>query len=310
MRRKKNLSDGTSRRETLRGLGAAGMVAVVGCGGGSGSGGPTTPAGSGGAGGQGRGGSGGAGGSGGSGSGGSGGAGGAPNDAATAAGPDGAATASGAEGGVAADGAAVSRDASTLSCVVRPEQTEGPFFIDEKLERSDIRSDPASGMVSAGLPLRLAFNVYQVNSEACMPLSGLIFDVWQCDAVGVYWDVSAQTQGKKFLRGFQTTNAMGGAEFTAIYPGWYPGRAVHGHFKIRGTVGGRAITFTSQYYFPDALTDQIHMQAPYAARGPRPARNNNDGIFTSGGSGARLILDLTKEASGYLGVMSIGLRMT
>ncbi|MGH6692840.1 MAG: twin-arginine translocation pathway signal protein, partial [Gammaproteobacteria bacterium] len=29
-------------------------------------------------------------------------------------------------------------------CVVRPEQTEGPYFVDEKLNRSDIRSDPAN----------------------------------------------------------------------------------------------------------------------------------------------------------------------
>lgn len=29
------------------------------------------------------------------------------------------------------------------ACVVRPELTEGPYFVDEKLERSDIRSDPS-----------------------------------------------------------------------------------------------------------------------------------------------------------------------
>ena len=29
------------------------------------------------------------------------------------------------------------------ACVARPEQTEGPYFVDERLNRSDIRSDPA-----------------------------------------------------------------------------------------------------------------------------------------------------------------------
>ena len=38
-------------------------------------------------------------------------------------------------------------EAGTLgpSCVVRPEQMEGPYFVDERLNRSDIRSDPTDG---------------------------------------------------------------------------------------------------------------------------------------------------------------------
>jgi protocatechuate 3,4-dioxygenase beta subunit len=194
-----------------------------------------------------------------------------------------------------------------MSCVVKPEQTEGPFFVDEKLNRSDIRSDPASGVVAAGTPLRLVLRVYRVNGAACMPLAGMTVDVWQCDALGVYSDVGG-AQGKKFLRGYQTTDESGAVEFLAIYPGWYPGRAVHGHFKIRGMVpGARAITFTSQYYFADTLTDQVHAQAPYAARGKRPGLNNDDGIFRGGGND--LILDMVKDGAGYLGTMNIGLKL-
>ena len=33
------------------------------------------------------------------------------------------------------------------SCVVRPEQTGGPYFVDERLNRSDIRSDPTDGRI-------------------------------------------------------------------------------------------------------------------------------------------------------------------
>ena len=40
------------------------------------------------------------------------------------------------------------------ACVVRPELTEGPYFVDEQLNRSDIRSDPGTGAVSLGTPLR------------------------------------------------------------------------------------------------------------------------------------------------------------
>lgn len=39
------------------------------------------------------------------------------------------------------------------SCVVRPEQTEGPYFVDERLNRSDIRSDPTDDLVKPGTPL-------------------------------------------------------------------------------------------------------------------------------------------------------------
>jgi protocatechuate 3,4-dioxygenase beta subunit len=123
------------------------------------------------------------------------------------------------------------------ACIVRPQQTEGPYFVDEGLNRSDIRSDPATGSVKPGVPLTLQFQVSQVGANACVPLAGAIVDVWHCDAAGAYSDVAdrnANTLGQKFLRGSQVTNADGTVEFTTIYPGWYPGRTVHIHFKIRG----------------------------------------------------------------------------
>src|SRR5687768_8026525 len=48
-------------------------------------------------------------------------------------------------------------------CVVRPAQTEGPYFVDEKLNRSDIRSDPSDGSVKPGVPLELTFAVSQLG---------------------------------------------------------------------------------------------------------------------------------------------------
>ena len=41
------------------------------------------------------------------------------------------------------------------ACVVVPELTEGPFFLDGMLERQDITSDPGTGAVSEGAPLAL-----------------------------------------------------------------------------------------------------------------------------------------------------------
>jgi protocatechuate 3,4-dioxygenase beta subunit len=197
-------------------------------------------------------------------------------------------------------------------CIVRPEQTEGPYFVDERLNRSDIRSDPSDGSVKDGLPLQLALRVHEIRANACTPLAGAVADIWHCDALGVYSDVrdrSFDTRGKKFLRGYQVTDANGTAQFLTIYSGWYPGRAVHIHFKIRtNPESRRGYEFTSQIYFDDALTAQIHAQAPYATKGQGRLRNRQDGIFEDGGD--QLMLQLTKEAQGYTGAFDIGLQMT
>jgi protocatechuate 3,4-dioxygenase beta subunit len=198
---------------------------------------------------------------------------------------------------------------ATPACVVKPQQTEGPYFVDERLDRSDIRSDPADNLVKQGVPLRLVFHISQVSSNACTPLKDAIVDVWHCDAEGVYSDVqdrSFSTVGKKFLRGYQVTNANGTAEFATIYPGWYPGRTVHIHFKIRTHSAAQpGYEFTSQLYFDDAITDRVHAQAPYAAKGQRTQKNDRDGIFREGGE--QLLLQLTKAAEGYEGRFNIGL---
>lgn len=201
--------------------------------------------------------------------------------------------------------------ATTPACVIKPQQTEGPYFVDEKLNRSDIRSDPSDGLMKQGVPLRLVFQVSQVGDRACTPIRNAIVDVWHCDAEGIYSDVSdrqSDTVGKKFLRGYQVTNAEGMAEFLTIYPGWYPGRTVHIHFKIRtDSASQQSYDFTSQLYFDDAITDQVHTQTPYAARGQRNQKNEQDGIFHQGGE--QLMLQLAQAERGYVGRFEIGLEL-
>jgi protocatechuate 3,4-dioxygenase beta subunit len=137
---------------------------------------------------------------------------------------------------------------SLPTCVVRPAATEGPYFVDEKLNRSDIRSDPGTGTVKPGALLALTFNVSRIANGSCTALNGAMVDVWHCDAGGLYSDESTNnTVGQKFLRGYQVTDASGLAAFTTIYPGWYSGRAVHIHFKIRTTTSsGASYEFTSR----------------------------------------------------------------
>src|SRR5437867_12181577 len=98
-------------------------------------------------------------------------------------------------------------DAAT--CVpTTPTVTEGPYWVDEKLFRSDIRTDPATGTARPGVPLNLSITV-QNSSGGCSPLAGALVDIWHCDAIGLYSDEPAYnpgggtgvavTTGQKFL---------------------------------------------------------------------------------------------------------------
>src|SRR5437879_10099468 len=88
----------------------------------------------------------------------------------------------------------------TLTCIVTPAETEGPYFVDERLNRADIRLDPSDGSVRPGAPLQVTLSVASIASS-CTALQGAQVDVWHCDALGLYSDVSAeQTEDKRFLR--------------------------------------------------------------------------------------------------------------
>ena len=195
-------------------------------------------------------------------------------------------------------------------CMVRPAQTEGPYFVDEQLNRSDLRLDPSNDLLTPGLPLDLTIAVSRLGDAGCTPLAGVVVDVWHCDHLGVYSDVEDpqfNTVGKKFLRGYQVTDGHGKARFTTIYPGWYPGRTVHVHFKLRSDpAASPGFAFTSQFYFDDALTDRVHAQEPYAPKGVRTVRNNQDAIYRRGGS--QLLLALAPSPAGHTGTFEVALQ--
>jgi protocatechuate 3,4-dioxygenase beta subunit len=178
--------------------------------------------------------------------------------------------------------------AARAACIVRPEQTEGPFFVDEVLNRSDIRAG------RPGVPLQLTLNVSSLTNGTCRPLEGAHVDLWHCDADGEYSDDT-------FLRGYQLTGASGAAQFTTIYPGWYPGRTVHIHFKIRQ---GRH-EVTSQMYFDDAVTDRVFAQEPYASRRGGRVRNQRDGIYRDGGE--QLMLAVANRGAAYAATFDVAL---
>ena len=189
--------------------------------------------------------------------------------------------------------------------VLTPDQTEGPYFVDERLDRSDIRADAGGRSARPGAPLRLALRLSEVSGSGCVPLAGAHVDVWHCDATGLYsGEDNLRTKGSQFLRGFQVSDASGRVRFATIYPGAYRGRAVHIHFKVRAPGRNRGEAFTSQLYFDDALTDRVHKSSPYA--GGRRTRNDEDGLFRAGGRA--LILDVRDAGDGYVAAYDVGLR--
>jgi protocatechuate 3,4-dioxygenase beta subunit len=160
----------------------------------------------------------------------------------------------------AADGATTTGSATGADCVLMPELTEGPFYID--LDR--VRRDITEG--KPGLPLDLRINV--VDVDGCESVRDAAVDIWHCDAEGAYSGVSGggqeSTTGQTYLRGIQMTDTDGSATFRTLYPGWYMGRAVHIHVKVHL---GTDETHTGQLFFEDDVTDAIYATEPYSARG-------------------------------------------
>jgi protocatechuate 3,4-dioxygenase beta subunit len=201
--------------------------------------------------------------------------------------------------------------AAAPDCIAIPEQTEGPYFVDQALERADIRVDPATGRRTPGVPLALRFELSQITPEGqCVVLPNAQFDIWHCDAVGAYSGVEdrrSSTAGEMFLRGYQRSDDGGVVQFTTIYPGWYSGRAVHIHFKIRVlTAARRTDEFTSQLYFSDDLTDRIHAREPYSTHRGQRLLNSRDMIFRE--SGSQLVLPVVATENAYEATFRIAMQ--
>ena len=176
--------------------------------------------------------------------------------------------------------------AAANTCVLTPELTEGPYFLDGDLIRQDITDG------RPGAPLRLKILVN--NATTCQPLANAAVDIWHCDAHGYYSGVEGNNPGPdadsalmeeaadlRFLRGIQLTDETGLAEFQTIYPGWYMGRTIHIHMMVsedgeagKTYDGGQAV-HTGQLFFDDAISDQVFLLEPYAGR-PDEQRTTNE----------------------------------
>jgi len=209
----------------------------------------------------------------------------------------------------------------SVHLVASPQLTEGPFFVDEKLNRSDLIAGSTRPTVAKGLPLLLTFSVFKLVGSEYKPLKSAQVDVWHADVAGVYSDESnpmnhENTDRQTWLRGYQVTDDLGVVRFKTIFPGWYPGRCPHVHFKVRTLSETKKATaeFTSQVFFHDKDADHIYSAEPYASRTSRETTNETDGIYSERQvdgtmAGSHMLLDLqsNKASNGYSTHFSIAL---
>jgi protocatechuate 3,4-dioxygenase beta subunit len=180
------------------------------------------------------------------------------------------------------------------SCVLTPEAGEGPFYLDPKLQRSDITSG------QPGAPLQLMLQVVRVGD--CATLANARVDVWQADALGLYSGYEKQSgvggvstkaaAGQQYLRGTQFTDVTGNVQFRTIFPSWYGGRTPHVHFKV--FLGGNEVV-ASQIFFPDEITREVFAQwQPYRDHvSKRTTFNDNDPIRQG------IHSDVTRQSGSY-----------
>jgi protocatechuate 3,4-dioxygenase beta subunit len=229
-------------------------------------------------------------------------------------------------GAAGVGGSASATGLDALNCIVTPAMTDGPFFVDEGLNRSSLIMGETDAAIANAVPLKLVIGVYAVSGMACKPLAGVQVDIWQANAIGVYSDVtpglvqSVDTRGKKFLRGYQLSDAQGVVRFDTIYPGWYMSRTIHIHFKLRmldSSVSARE--FTSQMFFDEAINAAVLANAPYSSRSDtRAVLNDDDHIYNgtamngqrppagTSAPGKSIMPALAADGAGYTATLKIG----
>ncbi|KAK7448428.1 hypothetical protein VKT23_013691 [Stygiomarasmius scandens] len=184
-------------------------------------------------------------------------------------------------------------DASTLftgnsSCVLGPETTEGPYYVDGEYVRFDLRDG------QEGVDTYVEVQLIDVNT--CEPVPDVYVDFWHANATGVYSGVTAGGNGNSddetnldstFCRGLQQTDSDGVIQFLSIFPGHYTGRAIHIHlaahqngtFFSNGTFVSSNVSHVGQVFFDQDLIDTVEATSPYNTNTQNLTTNSDDGIL-------------------------------
>ncbi|KAG7443503.1 extracellular dioxygenase-like protein [Guyanagaster necrorhizus] len=177
------------------------------------------------------------------------------------------------------------------SCVLAPEVTQGPYYVDGEYVRSNITEDQEGVYTYVDVEL--------IDVSTCEPVSDVYIDFWHCNATGVYAGVIASGNGnsndatnvnKTFLRGIQPTNDEGYAQFETIFPGHYTSRANHIHIIAHGNGtlfdngtfkadSDHHVGKPRQFFFDQDLITVVEATSPYTSNTQQLTTNANDSIL-------------------------------
>ncbi|SJX64349.1 uncharacterized protein SRS1_21006 [Sporisorium reilianum f. sp. reilianum] len=180
---------------------------------------------------------------------------------------------------------------SSDACVLQPEVTIGPYWVSGELVRSNVTDG------QAGVPLYL--DAQFVNVNTCEPVPELYWEIWNCNATGVYSGVQASGNGNSddasnlnatFLRGVQRTDENGASQFQTVFPGHYTGRTTHIHvvahinatLLANNTLANSEATgavHIGQLFFDQDLISQVEATSPYTENTQTLTTNEEDFIF-------------------------------
>ncbi|WCM43185.1 intradiol ring-cleavage dioxygenase [Flavobacterium sp. CBA20B-1] len=185
---------------------------------------------------------------------------------------------------------------TTGDCDLSPSETAGPFPIitPAQLAQANIIGN------RTGVALLITLTV-QDQSDDCNPLSGVLVDLWHCDAEGNYSQYGGtqmqQTDytNEDFLRGRQTTDSNGQVSFISIFPGWYMGRAPHIHVEILDS-NENSLRVT-QIAFPKDICDTVYATTGY--NGEADTLNESDNVFSDSLDGNMLDSLTGNTTDGY-----------
>ncbi len=172
-------------------------------------------------------------------------------------------------------------------CRLTSEYTLGPCYFHADHYAQDISDG------QPGVPMAL---VMKLVDASCAPIADADIEVWFVNWEGIY---SGDTTGSsntgsfnsgyctgndtgalasRWFRGVQTTDANGLVYFKCCFPGWYPSRTTHIHFRV--VRDGKA-SLVSQFCFDDELGNDIYLNHPDYTGSTKDTSNARDGVFGS-----------------------------
>ncbi|KAJ3124240.1 hypothetical protein HK098_001302 [Nowakowskiella sp. JEL0407] len=209
-------------------------------------------------------------------------------------------------------------EARQVKCVLSPELSIGPYYVEREKIRNAIAED------QPGVPFAVDLQFFNVKN--CNPIADLYVDIWHCNATGVYSGVKAEnTLGKTFLRGVVKTDSDGIAHITTVFPGFYSGRAAHIHVVVHyggqvmsdGTYQGGAISHVGQIFLPESILTEIEKTDPYNKNKNKRTLNSQDQWYTqtkSTTTGFENEINVSRLGSslsaGLVGKLSLGVDLT